>query len=55
MIESELELKGAPKDVLAAGASIDRYLAANLSPPRDLVAFVQDWVGKSNTQDRYGL
>ena len=54
-IQRELELKGAPRKVLEAGEVIDKHVAANIRPPKDVVAFVQAWVGQSNTQDRYGL
>lgn len=53
-LEAELNELGAPRDVVDAGKRIDQYADAKLRPPRDLVGFVYDWVGRSQAQNRWG-
>lgn len=49
-----LEAKKPPADVLAAARKCAQHMAAGISPPWDLVCFVTKWIGKHNSQDRYG-
>lgn len=54
MITAALQALNAPRLVLEAGECIDQFTSAELPPPRDLVEYVQAWVGRLNEQDRYG-
>ena len=53
-IVSELEELGAPRNVLDAGKEIEASIAAKLRPNSSLVAYVRQWVGRANSQDRWG-
>jgi hypothetical protein len=50
----ELNDLNAPRKVKEAGEEVQKYLDAKLSPPRNLVLFIQDWVGRNQHQNRYG-
>lgn len=54
MILDELEAMGAPRRIIEAGEEIQKMLDAKLIPSRQLVQYVQQWVGRANAQNRYG-
>ena len=49
-----LEAMKPPRDVLDAARKCMHNMAAGLRPPSDLVSYVTKWIGKYNSQDRYG-
>jgi len=53
-IVSELEELGAPRNVLDAGKEIEASMSAGMRPNSSLVAFIRQWVGRANSQDRWG-
>jgi hypothetical protein len=53
-IEEELVALGAPSKVRQAGCEIDEAHAAKLTPSRELVAYVRDWVTRNRGNNRYG-
>ena len=48
------DIKDAPKDVQDAHAYCAACAEIGMSPPRDLVEFLQKWAGKQQAQNRYG-
>ena len=53
MIEADLRALDAPINVLDAGRLIDKT-AHNMSPPRDVVQLVLEWVARNRGNNRYG-
>ena len=54
MIEHELRALNAPRNVVDAGRLIDQRTTAKLSPPRDVVQLVTQWVSRNMGNNRYG-
>ena len=53
-IVSELTELDAPRKVLDAGKQIEASITSKLRPNSSLVAYVRQWVGRANSQDRWG-
>ena len=54
VIEQELKAMGAPRSIAEGGRLIDQREAAKLSPPRDVVQWVAEWVTRNQGNNRYG-
>ena len=54
MIEHELKALNAPRNVVDAGRLIDQRTTAKMSPPRDVVQLVTQWVSRNMGNNRYG-
>lgn len=54
MIEQQLKAMGAPRSIVDGGKLIDERAAAKLSPPRDVVQWVAEWVTRNQGNNRYG-
>lgn len=48
------EFDGAPRDVQDAATICAASNAIGLTPPRDLLQFVQRWLARQQQQNRYG-
>ena len=53
-IVQELTDLNAPSKVLEAGKNVEASLGCGLKPSKALVSFIRDWVGKHNSQNRWG-
>lgn len=51
---AKLEAMSPPRNVLDAARKCMHNVAAGLRPPADLALYVIKWIGKYNSQDRYG-
>ena len=51
---SELQGLSAPSKVLQAGQEIDKRVQAGLTPSREFVQYVRDWVTRNQGNNRYG-
>lgn len=51
-----LELQGlkAPSKVVEAGQEIDKRVQAGLTPSREFVTYVREWVTRNQGNNRYG-
>ena len=54
-IKSELQSLGAPRNVVDAGDMIDKNVSAGLMPQGWAVRYVQEWVTRNRSNNRYGL
>lgn len=53
-IVEELTAMNAPNKVLDAGKEVEASIAIGSRPNSSIVAFIRQWVGRANSQDRYG-
>lgn len=51
---AEVDALDAPLNVKDAARQVVTITASNGTPPRELVSYVQAWIGKRGQQDRYG-
>ena len=54
-IKDELIALSAPRNVVDAGAIIDKNVSAGLMPQGWAVRYVQEWVTRNRSNNRYGL
>lgn len=53
-VTPKLREEGAPRHILEAGTMIDDYVRLGLTPPRDVVQLVENWLANTRGNDRYG-
>jgi hypothetical protein len=53
-ILEQVQALSAPQRIEDAAKRVDRYLAAELLPPADIVRYIRSWVGSNQGQNRYG-
>jgi hypothetical protein len=53
-IKDKLKELDAPRKVLEAADILDDHQRLGLTPPREFVQYVDDWLNRNRGNDRYG-
>ena len=53
-VTPKLQEEGAPRHIIEAGTMIDDYVRLGLTPPKDVLSMVENWLARERGNDRYG-